>query len=112
MDPRIVRANEYTALAAHNLGESMKLREMIEKRKERLLATAAANLTNRPTTIHTVGSIAGEQAKTDDKMSEYSAGLNIVERRATMYSNMATDLRMQVLCEMQQIALKRGGLLR
>jgi hypothetical protein len=105
-DPRITRADQYSALALHNLGESAKLGEWIDRRKAKLTGEAADVLQARPTTVYSEKSLGDEYIKKDARISEWSSGQAITERRATMYASMAQDLRMQVLGEMLQRALQ------
>jgi hypothetical protein len=44
-------------------------------------------------------SVAHAWAGDDPKLKEYNAGINIVERRATMYAGMAASLKLTLLLE-------------
>lgn len=98
-DPRLARAAEYAALAEHNIGESDKLRGKRERVLAHLRRQAEQQFATRPTVSHTVESILDSLARGNPRLEEYGAGLQIVERRATMYAAMATELRMQVMSE-------------
>lgn len=99
-DPRLARADEYTRLALHNLGESEKLRGFRDRRVAQLRQKAARQMETRPTVSHTLESILDSLTRSDPRLDEYSAGLVITERRAALYSSMATDLRLQVLTDL------------
>ena len=98
-DPRAIQADEYSRLALHNLGESEKLRDKRERRLSVLREKAEHQILTRPTVNHTVDTILDSLARNDPRLDEFGAGLVIVERRATLYASMATDLRLQMLAD-------------
>lgn len=99
-DPRLALADQYTELAAFNLAESQKINGWREKRVAMLAGQGQRAYDTRPTTIHDPKSIQWSLAQDDPKLAEYGAGIQITERRATMYSQMAADLRLAVLTEL------------
>ena len=102
-DPRLAQADKYTELAAFNLAESEKIKGWREKRLKQLDAKAERQYRDRPTVSHSVESIADSLKRGDPRLDEYGAGLQITERRATMYAGMAADLRLAVLTELMAL---------
>lgn len=99
-DPRAELADRYSRLALHNLSESEKIQGWRKNLLARINQQAARQVQTRPTTIHDEESIAWALARTHPKLDEYGAGLQITERRAAMFSSMATDLRLQILADL------------
>lgn len=105
MDPvieaKLELADQYSAQALFNIQESEKIQRKRRKLLDRIGFQASYQAMTRPTTIHDEDSIAWSLAKTHPILEEYGAGLTITERRAALFASMATDLRLQVLTELQ-----------
>lgn len=98
-DPRQTEADRLSDLAAHNLRESYAIAEKREKRLDFLRARAEKQVQQRPTVSIKPVNVLDDLARNDARLDEYGAGLQITERRATMYAAMATDLRLAILVD-------------
>jgi hypothetical protein len=84
------RAEEYDELARHYEQESVKLQRWRKKRVAQIEQNAADRGEATPYVTVDPASVAYSWAGSDPKLSEYNAGLAIVERRATQYAGQAT----------------------
>ncbi len=100
VDQRIEQADIYSKRARFYEGESRKLRDQLEARTETLRQRAQRDLSRRPSANLDVKATTRAHAQEDTYLAEYSAGLNIVERRGTLYASMAADLRLAVMCDL------------
>lgn len=98
---RLAQAAKHSDLAAHYEGESHKLRAKIEARMGRITGQAERDLRSRRQYDIDIDATARIRAQGDTYISEYSAGLVIVERRAAMHAALATDMRIQIMLELQ-----------
>jgi hypothetical protein len=92
-------AVEYDRLATHYEQESVKLRERSRRRTEQIELKAAQQGEATPYLTVDPASVAYSWAGDDPKLKEYNAGINIVERRATMYAGMAASLKLTLLLD-------------
>ncbi len=92
-----VQANEYDRLARHYEQESIKLQGWRKKRIAQIEEQADRRGEATPYVTADPASVAHSWVGSDPKLNEYNAGLAIVERRATMYAGLASNLKMSLL---------------
>lgn len=90
---------EYDELARHYEQESIKLQRWRKNRIDQIRTKADRAAEQRPFEIMDAEAIAYHWNGQDPKLTEYGAGMQIVERRATMYAQMAANLRMQLMLD-------------
>lgn len=90
---------EYDEKAMHYEQESIKLQRWRAKRLEQIRKTAERRGEVTPYVSLEPELVARSWAGDDPKLTEYAAGMAIVERRATMYAQMAASLRMQLILD-------------
>ena len=103
------QAEEYSALAHHYEQESIGLQRRRKKRIAQIEQNAEARSEVTPFVTADPASVAYSWAGSDPKLNEYNAGLAIVERRATMYAGMATNLRMELLLDAFAVGINISG---
>ena len=93
------QAAAWDRLAAHNERESVKLRQMRERRVDAIRDKASLAAIQRDSAIMDADAIAYSWNGDDPKLNEYSAGMVIVERRSQMYSQLATSAKMPLMLD-------------
>lgn len=93
------QATHYTELAAHYEQESVDLQKKRKKRVAQIEEKAARRGEATPYVIADPASVAYSWCGDDPKLSEYNAGLAIVERRATQYASMAASLKLDLMLD-------------
>lgn len=101
LEDLLVRATWCSQMSAHYESESRKLQGMRARRVAVIKDQAEYAEDTRVTVSMTAEDIAYAWSGNDPKLAEYSAGMVIVERRATMYASMATELRLMAQIHMQ-----------